>query len=275
MPYIQSCLFRREVFEICGGLDETMTLGEDHDLMYRCWENDIVKINVDEVSFIYRRHSTNVSRGKNLQSHLYGDEAARGSNSIGTGGPVSEAALRFSRIYRPHRRGQPVDSLVSVVIPAHNSQRYIVATLDSILAQRHRPLEILVVDDGSTDSTAQIVREYAPEVRLIEQDQRGHPAARNTGIRAATGEYLAFLDHDDLWSPDKLERQMACFDRNPGARFSLRAYPEFFHSGNAARGARATGRPASAPAGIVAGRHAGATPVVRSRRALFRRAQHR
>jgi glycosyltransferase involved in cell wall biosynthesis len=107
-----------------------------------------------------------------------------------------------------------MEHLVSVVIPAHNSQRYIVPTLDSILAQKHRPLEILVVDDGSSDSTAQTVRGYAPEVRLIEQEQRGHPAARNTGIRAASGEFLGFLDHDDLWSPDKLERQIASFERN-------------------------------------------------------------
>jgi len=96
-----------------------------------------------------------------------------------------------------------MDSLVSVVIPAHNSVRHIVPTLDSILAQRHRPLEILVIDDGSTDKTSAIVRDYAPEVRLIQQPQRGHPAARNTEIRAGTGEYLAFLDHD-LSSQDKL-----------------------------------------------------------------------
>ncbi|HTS49222.1 MAG TPA: glycosyltransferase family A protein [Bryobacteraceae bacterium] len=108
-----------------------------------------------------------------------------------------------------------MDGLVSVVIPTHNGQRHIAATLDSVLAQRHRPLEILVVDDGSSDSTAEIVRGYAQEVRLIEQERRGHPAARNTGIRAAAGEYLAFLDHDDLWSPDKLELQMACFERDP------------------------------------------------------------
>jgi glycosyltransferase involved in cell wall biosynthesis len=107
-----------------------------------------------------------------------------------------------------------MDALVSVVIPAHNSGTYIAPALDSILAQRHRPLEIVVVDDGSTDSTAQIVRAYAPEVRLIEQEQRGHPAARNAGIRAAAGEFLGFLDHDDLWSPDKLERQFAAFERN-------------------------------------------------------------
>lgn len=108
-----------------------------------------------------------------------------------------------------------MDSLVSVVIPAHNSGPYIAPALDSILAQKYRPIEILVVDDGSTDSTAEMVQGYAPEVRLIEQEQRGHPAARNAGIRAASGEFLGFLDHDDLWSPDKLELQIACFERNP------------------------------------------------------------
>ncbi len=108
-----------------------------------------------------------------------------------------------------------MDGLVSVVIPAHNSGPYIAPALDSILAQKHRPIEILVVDDGSTDSTAQTVRGYAPEVRIIEQEQHGHPAARNTGIRAASGEFLGFLDHDDLWSPDKLELQLASFERNP------------------------------------------------------------
>jgi glycosyltransferase involved in cell wall biosynthesis len=70
MPYIQSCLFRREVLERCGGLDETMPLGEDYDLMYRCWEKDIPKINIDEVSLIYRRHGGNTSNGQNLRSHL-------------------------------------------------------------------------------------------------------------------------------------------------------------------------------------------------------------
>ena len=107
-----------------------------------------------------------------------------------------------------------MDRLVSVIIPAHNSRRYIVAALESILVQKHRPIEILVVDDGSSDGTSQLMREYAPEVKLIEQQQRGHPAARNVGVRAATGEFLSFLDHDDLWSSDKLERQMASFERN-------------------------------------------------------------
>jgi glycosyltransferase involved in cell wall biosynthesis len=121
-----------------------------------------------------------------------------------------------------------MDRLVSVVIPAHNSRLYIASALDSILIQKHRPVEILVVDDGSTDSTAQIVRGYAPEVRLIEQEQRGHPAARNVGIRAASGEFLAFLDHDDLWSLDKLELQIASFERNPDLDFVFGHIQNFF-----------------------------------------------
>lgn len=108
-----------------------------------------------------------------------------------------------------------MDHLVTVVIPAHNSRRYIAAALDSVLAQKYRPLEILVVNDGSTDETAQIVQGYAPEVRVIQQEQRGHPAARNTGIRAATGGFIGFLDHDDLWNPNKLEIQIACFECRP------------------------------------------------------------
>ena len=70
MPYIQSCVFRRQALEITGGLDETMPVGEDYDLMYRCWEKDIVKINVYQVSLIYRRHGANTSNGNNLRSHL-------------------------------------------------------------------------------------------------------------------------------------------------------------------------------------------------------------
>ena len=70
MPYIGTCLFRRRVFEICGGFDESMTLGEDYDLLFRCWEKDIVKIDVEDVSLIYRRHPGNTTRGNHSRSHI-------------------------------------------------------------------------------------------------------------------------------------------------------------------------------------------------------------
>lgn len=104
-----------------------------------------------------------------------------------------------------------MEPLVSVIIPAYNSGAYLRLTIESVLEQTHRPIEILIVDDGSTDDTPRTAQSFGPPVRLLRQAHAGHPAARNAGIRAAAGEYIAFLDHDDLWSPGKLESQLVCF----------------------------------------------------------------
>lgn len=108
-----------------------------------------------------------------------------------------------------------MEPLISVVIPAYNSGVFLRPTIDSVLTQAYRPLELIVVDDGSTDGTAETAESYGPPVILIRQKRGGHPAARNTGVRAATGEFLGFVDHDDLWAPGKLTRQMECFARDP------------------------------------------------------------
>lgn len=98
---------------------------------------------------------------------------------------------------------------VSVVIPTYNRSKQIEHAVRSVLAQTHSNLEVIVVDDGSTDGTAQIIKECArkdPRIRLIEHGQRkGAQAARNTGILAARGKWIAFLDSDDQWFPDSLE----------------------------------------------------------------------
>jgi len=103
-------------------------------------------------------------------------------------------------------------SLVTVVIPAFNASRTIAATLDSVVAQTYDNLEILVVDDGSTDLTAEIVLTYRdrdPRITLIKQANGGVAAARNTGIKAAHGNYIAPIDADDIWHPTKIDKQMA------------------------------------------------------------------
>jgi glycosyltransferase involved in cell wall biosynthesis len=105
--------------------------------------------------------------------------------------------------------------LVSCIIPVFNGERYLEETLQSVLAQTHRPLQIIVADDGSTDRSAELARDFDPAVICLHQPNAGHAAARNLGLTAATGHYVAFLDADDLWHPEKLARQLQRFAANP------------------------------------------------------------
>ena len=106
-------------------------------------------------------------------------------------------------------------ALISCIVPTFNGERYLPETLDSIFAQTYPSLEVIVADDGSTDGTAALVASYRRRIRYLRQDNQGPAAARNLGISAAQGEFIAFLDADDLWHPDKLERQMARFRARP------------------------------------------------------------
>ena len=105
--------------------------------------------------------------------------------------------------------------LVSVVIPTFNGARFLAQTIESVLAQTYPRLEVLVVDDGSTDETPAIAASYAPRVSYLHQANAGTAAARNTGITQASGAFIALLDHDDLWEPRKLERQLPLFATDP------------------------------------------------------------
>ena len=106
----------------------------------------------------------------------------------------------------------------SVVIPLYNKQRYVGRAVDSVLAQTHDQFELIVVDDGSTDGSAEVVRNVGdPRLRLIVQDNGGEAAARNAGIRAAVGSHIAFLDADDRWKPDFLAVMRSLIAAHPGA----------------------------------------------------------
>ena len=106
---------------------------------------------------------------------------------------------------------------VSVVIPTRNRREFAQEAVASVLGQTHRDLELVVVDDGSSDGTADALRRRFPDPRLrvLEQPHRGVSAARNRGVRETSGEWLAFLDSDDLWLPRKLERQLEELERRP------------------------------------------------------------
>jgi glycosyltransferase involved in cell wall biosynthesis len=101
------------------------------------------------------------------------------------------------------------ESLISCIIAVYNGGRYLRESLDSILAQTYRSLEIIVADDGSTDGTPNIAQSYGCAITYVRQANRGYWAAKNLGLSAAHGEFVAFLDVDDLWHPEKLARQIA------------------------------------------------------------------
>ena len=101
--------------------------------------------------------------------------------------------------------------LVSIVIPVFNAERFLAKTLSSVLQQTYENLEIIIVDDGSTDTSGKIAAESAisdPRIRVITQTNAGVASARNTGLHQSSGEYVAFLDADDIWHPTKIARQM-------------------------------------------------------------------
>jgi glycosyltransferase involved in cell wall biosynthesis len=101
---------------------------------------------------------------------------------------------------------------VSVIIPTYNRAHLIGEAIDSVLAQTYRDFEVILVDDGSTDNTRDVLRKYDGQITYLYQDTQGRSKARNTGIGMATGEYIAFLDSDDVWLPHKLERQVPLLD---------------------------------------------------------------
>jgi glycosyltransferase involved in cell wall biosynthesis len=120
---------------------------------------------------------------------------------------------------------------VSVVIPAFNSAKYIGEAIQSVLEQTLVSFEVLVVDDGSTDDTAEVVQRYP--VQYFRQENAGPSAARNTGMTKAKGEFVAFLDSDDLWLPQKLAVQLEAFKRHPDAGFSFSTVWNFYAGKNA------------------------------------------
>jgi len=108
--------------------------------------------------------------------------------------------------------------LVSVVIPTYNCP-FLSEAINSVLAQTYENIEVIIIDDGSTDKTRETVEKYHIKVQYIYQENEGVSSARNNGIRASHGDYMAFLDADDVWLPRKIEKQMSVFKNKPNIGF--------------------------------------------------------
>ncbi|WP_375512534.1 glycosyltransferase family 2 protein [uncultured Nostoc sp.] len=104
---------------------------------------------------------------------------------------------------------------VSVIIPTFQRADLVSETIESVLAQTYTDYEIIVVNDGSTDNTREVLAKFKDKITVIDQENKGLATARNTGIMASQGQYIAFVDDDDLWIPNKLEKQIPCFESNP------------------------------------------------------------
>jgi glycosyltransferase involved in cell wall biosynthesis len=140
---------------------------------------------------------------------------------------MSWLAALGDRIFQPLRGPSSAmsnNNSITVVIPCFNARRYIAATLDSVRAQAWPGLEVVVVDDGSSDGSADVVASDHPWVRLVRQANQGVAVARNTGIEHARGEWIAFVDADDIWLPGKLEAQWRLLQSVPDARMCYTAW---------------------------------------------------
>ena len=133
-------------------------------------------------------------------------------------------------MYTPKKKNKFIDNLVSIIMPAFNSAGYICESIDSVLAQTYAEWELWVVDDGSMDNTADIVKNFKDKrIHYVKQStNKGVSAARNLGIERSRGRFLAFLDSDDVWLPEKLEKQLDFMHRKKCGI----SYTEYRHFGN-------------------------------------------
>lgn len=143
---------------------------------------------------------------------------------------MAEVKNKEQQINTDELRQQYIDDLVSIITPAYNAAAYIAETIESVLAQTYLKWEMLIVNDCSKDNTVEIVQSYAKKdkrIKLINLKQnRGAAVARNTAIQNAKGRYIAFLDSDDLWKKEKLQKQIQFMQRN-GYAFTFTSYEHF------------------------------------------------
>lgn len=140
--------------------------------------------------------------------------------------------------------------LISCIIPVFNGERYLGETIENILAQTYKPLEVIVVDDGSTDGTAAVAAGFGAAVRIVAQSNQGHAAARNLGLQHARGTLIAFQDADDLWHPQRLERQMELLRRRSDLAGCVSLVQNFWENQTAEEAEARHGRRAKAVPGF-------------------------
>jgi glycosyltransferase involved in cell wall biosynthesis len=208
--HLGSGLYRRTAFDRVGLFNPTLRFSEDHDWFLRARELGVRITILNHITLLYRLHGKNMTRTEptgdyNLLKVLKASLDRRRALGRGRVCPVP----RFADCDEANR------NLVSCIVPVWNCQKYIGEALRSILDQTWPRKEIIVIDDGSTDGSAQVAHRAAPQAVVYSQPNAGLGAARNRGVELAKGAFLAFLDADDLWFPETLSRRMAAFEKEP------------------------------------------------------------
>ncbi|NLJ08024.1 MAG: glycosyltransferase [Sphingobacteriales bacterium] len=195
--YIGAGLYRKEVFQEVGLFDTFLKFGEDADWFNRARELNIPLKKLEEVTLYVRRHGQNMTEGKTLVELNVLQVFKKSLDRMRKQHPEIEHAMNPKR--------------VSVIIPCYNAEKYLEEALQSVFHQYSKPLEIILIDDGSSDRSLDIAKKYTTKVRLLRQEHKGAAAARNLGIRHAAGDYLAFLDADDIWEKHHLFSLLKAF----------------------------------------------------------------
>jgi hypothetical protein len=207
-----SGVYRRRVFDRIGLFEESFRFGEDTDWFMRTLEGNVEMRILRPTTLLYRLHGKNMTQDRKAVSRQMMVGLHRSMERRREGGH-NATPLRPWLSYDEWAPGAP--ALVSLIIPTYNAELFVDEAIRSVLGQTYRPVEILAVDDGSTDRTVEKLREFGPRLRLLQQSHSGAGAARNVGLTHATGRYIAFLDADDTWPPAKLSRQMDILQKDP------------------------------------------------------------
>jgi glycosyltransferase involved in cell wall biosynthesis len=229
--HLGSGLYRRRVFDTVGNFDASLHYCEDVDWFLRARELRLRLRILRPVTLIYRLHGGNMTRNRERADQYLLIAFKRSMDRRRRLG--ADAKVPLDRWFSYDEWWQGTRPLVSVIVPVFNGARYVREALDSILRQTYQPVEVIVVDDGSTDETGKVLDEFGPRVRRAVQAHSGQSAARNRGVELATGRYLAFLDADDLWPEEKLAAQVAILEGDPQCDLLFGHVEQFRQNGGA------------------------------------------
>jgi glycosyltransferase involved in cell wall biosynthesis len=211
--HLGTLLLKSSVFEKGLYFDESLTFSEDVDWWLRIRENNIGIVIIEATTLLYHVHGNNMSVKKSIKELQLLEVLHKSLKRRRDGSKQSVPQMKDFRI-------QQAAPLISIVLPLYNGKSHLKKTLDSVLAQTYTNWELLVVDDGSTDGGAEWIKQNYPIAKIFTQANAGVANARNTGIKMAEGNLVAFLDQDDEWVSSKLQDQWEVLSQNPYVSFA-------------------------------------------------------